>query len=207
MQNRDATVRMGRRRMMARICVAAFAAACALYPIAAAADTLEDWRRAADRVIAIYEQSNVVEKAYDAVTGDFDCQGLSLGSKQWPFQNGSIRRIFARLGAETTARTIREAMPAHGAVFQRAADASLARRHGQARRITLELQSVSATGCQGPQGVSLRPGVAAELQSWLLTPEVLAAQQAEERRISDRAIAIASCWARRIRDADAPRFT
>ena len=172
---------------------------------AARADSLDDWRKRADKVIAIYEQSSGL-KEYDAVTPDFDCQGLSLGSKQWPFRNGSIRKIFRRLGADVMARTINASMPKHGDTFLRAANASLKGRHATARRITLELQSTKSGGCKGRKGTGLVHSAKNEIQRWLRTPEVLAAQKAEEQVISRRAIRVAACWAKRIRKADAPRY-
>lgn len=172
---------------------------------AARADDLEDWRRVADEVLAIYEQTSGL-KEYDAVAHDFDCQGLSLGSKQWPFRNGSIRKIFARLGKAGLARGVAEAMPRHGSIFLQAAEASLARRPASARRHTLALQRTSGQGCRGAKGVALLPGVEKELKAWLKRPEVLAAQRAEEQVISRKAIRLSACWARRIRDAETPNF-
>lgn len=194
------------RRWAGVSCAAAIAVAASLAAPAAQADTLEAWRKAADRVIAIYEQSSAGEKEYDAVSPDFDCQGLSLGSKQWPFRNGSIRRILSQLSKADLERTVRDTMPTHGDVFLRAAEQSLARRHAEARRTTLQLQRVQNSGCQGPKGVGLKAGVQAEIGAWLTTPEVLAAQQADERRISDKAVALAVCWAERIGGPRPPAF-
>ncbi len=173
--------------------------------VGARADTLEDWRKIADRVVAIYEQSNDSSVEYDAASPDFDCQGLSLGSKQWPFRNGSIRKIFRRLG-DRLEPTVTAAMPTHAETFLRAAAHSLGGRHAQARQTTLELQRTQASGCDGPKGVGFKPGVETELKAWLTMPEVLAAQVAEEQAVSSRAIALAACWTTRIDSRPSPAF-
>lgn len=162
---------------------------------------VDDWIVQSGKIIDSFESE--AEKKLAAVTGDFDCQGLSLGMQQKPIINGGLNDLIVELipgnrkGSYALARKLaKEKMPTTSSVFVAALNSLEKRKYKDARTQSLKLQKVVASNkCADKRsGTSFKGNAEKELKAWLTTDEMVKAQFF--RKFKDAKLALKStvCW-------------
>ena len=192
------------------------------FPVSASSATLAQWNDHAMSLIVTFEGS-----AYNAVTLDADCQGLSLGKKQHTVRANSIKEVFeeaiAKVGRDAFDRIIEQALGDKASEFQRLVEYSQAGSSRLKERMELvrswqEIRAGSqwvaltegpcANGASRENGVELRlkTPYAQRLARFLEHPTIVAAQDVLIAKKGEMALQRATCWALAVRGAKAPSF-
>jgi hypothetical protein len=151
-----------------------FSIALAGLTVPVAAESLHDWYPSTVDIIEGFEGSSPTK-----VTDDFDAQGLSVGILQWTVASGSFRKLVQEVGLEKSRALAASLMPQYGQEFEKVIQLSWAKNDKAARSATLKLQSAAARK---------------EVQQWLGSPEVRAAQEALVKQMMEDVLVVAKHW-------------
>ena len=156
-------------------------------------DAPEKWRSAAIQIVGAYEG-----KGYSQVTADTDCQGLSLGIEQHTVQSGSLLSIVNLMTTSDFDATVQQYLVTSQSVFVEIVELLRAGEPSKARIKSLELQTVETSGkCEGGrQGTAVKSSVQRELEAWLSSPKVRAAQIKAANEKLDLSFKLTECFLR-----------
>ena len=154
------------------------------------------WGEAATDMTRMLETARPADPAaYATIAGDGDQQGLSVGTMQWNFGQGTIADLLAR--ARTADAVAAAKMPMYGATFLVYARASA----DAARR------NAALAWVRGLQmGKTIDPDFKAELIAFLTDPAIVAAQDSFEEDYRNQAWALATTWATAMEGRPAPTY-
>ncbi len=179
-----------------RLASAALAVATLLAGPAMAADRPAGWGETATAITRMLETARPADPAaYATVSGDGDGQGLSLGTMQWNFGQGTIADLLARMPmADAVAAG---EMPTFGAAFLANARASAT---AAGRPTALAWTRAWQTGR------TIDPLLKVELQAFLTDPATMAAQDSFEEDYRNEAWTLATHWTQTVEARTAPSF-
>ena len=206
-------------------------AACSLVLLAVLASpgqaaSLNDWQQRAVGVVIKFEGSS-----YEAMTADFDCQGLTVGKGQWTVEGGSAKILFddvaRRMGEAPFAAFLGrlesqegEASPRDTSLTAAIAAARQGNKAEALRVVRSWQQQKGATDwtalVEGDCGrsqtrsseVRFAPDAAAvkRLRLFLRDETVAVSQEALLNHSADQALERAICWAKVVRGDTRPKF-
>ncbi|MEH6727525.1 MAG: hypothetical protein V7703_15300 [Hyphomicrobiales bacterium] len=171
------------------------------------------WIEAISEISGSFESGGANKnQKFSAVTGDFDCQGLSLGYLNWPLGTGSFFELLEDVDESEIEAISEEVMPTYGdewaEMISLGRDGEIAKAVSQSRDWQTPAYSAGACNDDKRNGIKFSDKVLAkEIKAFLLHDTVRDAQIDGLRAIADEAFAKAVKWAKLQRGPDAaPQF-
>lgn len=173
----------------------------------------QPWIEAISEISGSFESGGTDKnEKFSAVTGDFDCQGLSLGYLNWPLGTGSFFELLEDVEAAEIETISAEVMPTFGDEWAKMVllgkDGNISEAVSKARSWQTPAYSAGACNDDKRNGVSFTDKVLVkEIKAFLLHDTVRNAQIAGLNGIANEAFDKAVKWAELQRGPDAsPQF-
>jgi hypothetical protein len=156
-------------------------------------DAPAKWKPTAIKIVGAYEG-----KGYSQVTADTDCQGLSLGIEQHTVQSGSLLNIINAMPSPAFVESVERHLVTSKDVFLAVIELLRNGERTKARRKSLELQDVETSAkCEGGlRGKTVKLNAKKELEAWLASPPVQAAQNHAADEKLELSFRITECFLR-----------
>jgi len=173
----------------------------------------QPWIEAISEISGSFESGGTDKnEKFSAVTGDFDCQGLSLGYLNWPLGTGSFFELLQDIEASEIETISAELMPTHGDEWAKmislGKDGKISEAVSQARGWQTPKYSAGACNDHKRNGVRFADKMLVkEIKAFLLHDTIRDAQIAGLQAIAGQAYDKALKWAELQRgDGAAPQF-